>query len=152
MLSRFSIVVAAVAVVGATSLAAQDLSGAVGARQGQFKLFAANLGVLGTMAAGRAEYDAEAAQAAADNLVKLSSLDQRALWPAGSDAGAMSGTRARAEIWQNPEDFASKLLALNTAAIEMAAVASDGQGAITGQMRSLSATCGACHDAYRTAQ
>lgn len=147
---RFATIITLSTMLGATGLAAQDFSDQIGARQGQFKLFGANLGPLFTMGSGRAEYNAEAAQAAADNLVKLSSLDQRGLWPEGSHAGAIEGTRARIEIWQNPEDFAAKLVALNAAAVEMAAVASDGQGAITGQLRNLAGTCSACHDAYRT--
>ncbi|HBM58318.1 MAG TPA: cytochrome C554, partial [Citreicella sp.] len=44
----------------------QDLSGNVKARQGQFRIMAINLGILGDMAQGKTEYDAEAAQAAAD--------------------------------------------------------------------------------------
>jgi cytochrome c556 len=152
MFTRIAALVAVAATLGATSLSAQDFSEQVGARQGQFKLFGANLGPLFMMGTGRAEYDAGAAQAAADNLVKLSSLDQRGLWPEGSDAGAIDGTRARAEIWQNPEDFAAKLVALNEAAVEIAAVASDGQEAIGGQLRNLSGTCSACHDAYRAAE
>ncbi len=138
--------------LGAGAVAAQDLADQVGARQGQFKLFALNLGTLAMMGTGRAEYDARAAQAAADNLVALSGLDQRALWPAGSDSGAIDGTRALPAIWDNPEDFAAKLVALNAAAVEMARVAGDGADAIGGQLRGLSGTCSACHQAYRAPQ
>lgn len=149
MFSRTALIATLSLALGAGAASAQDFSDQVAARQGQFKLFAVNLGTLFTMGTGRAPYDAEAAQAAADNPVKLSSLDQRALWPAGSDAGSIEGTRARAEIWDNPDDFAAKLLALNEAAVQMAAVAGDGQEAIGGQVRSLAGTCSACHEAYR---
>ena len=40
----------------------------VKARQGQFRILAINLGILGGMAKGETEYDAEAAQAAADTI------------------------------------------------------------------------------------
>lgn len=150
MISRFATIIAAAASLGATAVSAQDFSDQIGARQSQMTLVGFNLGPLFMMGTGRAEYDAEAAQAAADNLVMLSALDQRGFFPEGSHAGAIEGTRARIDIWENPEDFASRLVAFNDAAVAMAAVASDGQEAVGGQVRNLAGTCSACHDAYRT--
>lgn len=149
MFSRTAVATALSLTMFSGAAVAQDFADQLAARQGQFQLFSINLGTLFTMGTGRAPYESEAAQAAADNLVKLSSLDQRALWPAGSDAGNIDGTRARPEIWDTPEDFAAKLLALNEQAVQMAAIASDGQGAVGGQVRALAGACAACHDAYR---
>ena len=69
----------------ATAGFAQDANPAVTARQSLMTLYAFNLGTLGAMAQGNVEYDADAAQAAADNLVKLSSLSVGPMWAAGTD-------------------------------------------------------------------
>ena len=94
---------AILAVLGTPALA-QDLPQPVKARQGQFNILALNLGVLGGMARGTVEYDAEAAQAAADSLVAVSTLSQGAMWPDGTDAGSIAGTRAKADIWGDMDD------------------------------------------------
>ena len=71
----FTIACLAVTGLGAPALA-QDVPAAVQARQGQFQIMALNIGVVGNMARGNVDYDATAAQAAADNLVAISMLDQ----------------------------------------------------------------------------
>jgi len=139
----------AAAMIAAGAASAQSVTDRIEARQGQFKLFALHLGPLAMMAQGRMDYDAAVAQAAADNLVSLSGLDQGLLWPEGSDSVAMTGTRARPAIWENPEDFAAKLAALNAGAVALAAVAGDGQAALGGALGGVAGACSACHQAYR---
>lgn len=130
----------------------QDLSGNVKARQGQFRIMAINLGILGDMAQGKTEYDAEAAQAAADTLVAVSTINQPPLWPQGSSEMDMDGTRAKAEIWDNMDDFASKWAGFGEAASAMQQVAATGQEAIGPAMGGLGGACKACHDTYRAPQ
>ena len=130
----------------------QDLSGNVKARQGQFRIMAINLGILGDMAQGKTEYDAEAAQAAADTLVAVSTINQPPLWPEGSSEMDMDGTRAKAEIWDNRDDFASKWAGFGEAASAMQQVAATGQEAIGPAMGGLGGACKACHDTYRAPQ
>ncbi|HBT00154.1 c-type cytochrome [Salipiger marinus] len=130
----------------------QDLSGNVKARQGQFRIMAINLGILGDMAQGKTEYDAEAAQAAADTLVAVSTINQPPLWPEGSSEMDMDGTRAKAEIWDNMDDFASKWAGFGEAASAMQQVAATGQEAIGPAMGGLGGACKACHDTYRAPQ
>ena len=142
----------AAALIGAGAASAQSVTDRIEARQGQFKLYALHLGPLAMMAQGRMDYDAAIAQAAADNLVALSALDQGLLWPEGSDSASMQGTRALAAIWDNPEDFAARLLALNEGAVALAAVAGDGQGALGGALGGVAGACSACHQAYRAPQ
>jgi len=131
--------------------AAQDraMQTAIEARQGIFQNYQLMLMQLGGMARGNMEYNAETAQAAADNLVALTQLDARFSWPAGSDADSVEGTRARPEIWSNFDDVVSKAVALNEAAVAMAAVASDGQEALGPALGAVGAACTACHDDYR---
>lgn len=74
---------------------------AVKARQSHMQLYAHNLGILGGMARGNIEYDAGAAQAAANNLAALSTLDQRSYWvPGTSNAELGEATRALPALWE----------------------------------------------------
>ncbi|WP_424969590.1 c-type cytochrome [Dinoroseobacter sp. S76] len=147
----------ALALVGAAAFAtmtpslavAQSYENQLKARQGQFRLIALNIGVLGGMARGNVPYDAEMAQAAADNLVAVASLHQGAMWPEGSDSMSIDGTRAMPSIWEDNADFLSKWGDVATAAAGIAAVASDGQAALGPALGPLGATCKACHEAHR---
>lgn len=145
----FSRLLAVTVVAATTATMAIPDEAAIGARQGQFKLFAHNLGVLGGMAQGRMDYDAGMAQTAADNLFHLTRHDQARLWPEGSDSASMEGTRALPVIWEDFDDFASKFSALQEAAVATQAVAGDGLEAMRPAVGPLAAACGACHDTYR---
>lgn len=65
----------------------------------------------------------------------------------GPDVGK---TRAKAEIWQKPDDFAKKMKAMQTEAqrFNAAAQGNDAAAVITAQGE-LGKTCKACHDDYR---
>ena len=70
-------------------------------------------------------------------------------FPAGTgpDVGK---TRAKAEIWQKPEDFAAKTRAFQGAARSFDAAAKAGDvAAIKASFGELGKTCKACHDPYR---
>ncbi|MBS0123007.1 c-type cytochrome [Thetidibacter halocola] len=136
----------------ATSAVAQELPAEVKARQGQFRIMAINLGILGSMAKGETEYSAEAAQAAADSLVGVSMVNQAPLWPAGTDAMSIDGTRALPAIWENLPDVLDKWSAFGTAAAELQTVAATGQEALGPMLGKLGGACKACHDTYREPQ
>jgi cytochrome c556 len=125
------------------------LEAAINARKAQMQLYAFNVGVLAGMVQGNRPYEAADAQAAADNLVALASLSKTIQWPAGSDNGAMAGTRALPSIWANPDDFAAKYAALSAGAEAMAAVAGNGLDAVRGAIGGIGGACSACHQAYR---
>lgn len=141
-------VATATALIGSAAVA-QDFSAQVKARQGQFRIMALNLGILGGMAQGKMPYDAEAAQRAADSLVAVSHIDPAPLWPEGSDNMSIEGTRALPSIWDDHADFLAKWGAFGTAAAEMQAVAATGQAALGPAMGKLGGACKACHDAHR---
>ena len=70
-------------------------------------------------------------------------------FPAGTgpDVGK---TRAKAEIWQKPEDFAAKRIAFQNAAKAFDAAAKGNDvAAIKASFGELGKTCKACHDPYR---
>ena len=65
----------------------------------------------------------------------------------GPDVGK---TRAKAEIWQKPQDFAAKDKAFVQAAREFKAAADSGDiDEIRGEVVDLGKACKACHDPYR---
>ena len=84
------------------------------------QILALNIGVLGEMARGNTDYDAEAASAAASNLALVAMLDQRFFWPEGTDSESIEGTRALPAIWENIPDVIriSTEFAAATAALE----------------------------------
>ena len=122
---------------------------AIEQRQGQFKLFVHNFGVLGGMVQGRLDYDADMAQTAADNLFHLTRHDQSRLWPAGTDSASVDATRARPAIWENLDDFMSKFVALQTAAEGLQDVVGDGLDALRAGFGPVGQSCQACHEVYR---
>ncbi|MCB1329866.1 MAG: cytochrome c [Maritimibacter sp.] len=132
-----------------TAVVAQDANPAVTARQSLMRLYAFNLGTLGAMAQGNVEYDADAAQAAADNLVKLSSLSVGPMWAAGTDDMSIEGTRALPTLWDNMADVGAKAGALAAAAEGMAAAAGTDLASLQGAMGPLGGACADCHKAYR---
>ncbi|MCX8955563.1 cytochrome c, partial [Ruegeria sp. NA] len=109
------------------------------------QLYAFNLGTLGAMAKGEAEYDAEAATRAANNIVVVSQIDQYAMWPAGSDNVSDPSTRALPAIWENFADVGAKGQALADAAVAMQAAAGQDVEALKGAMGQLGGACSACH-------
>lgn len=139
---------AALAVLASPALA-QDVSGAVKARKGQFNILALNLGVLGGMARGTVEYDAAAAQAAADSIVLVTKLDQSGMWPAGSDQMSIDDTRALPVIWEKTDDVMAKWADLGEAAVKMAEAAGTGKDALGPNLSAIGGACKACHDTYR---
>lgn len=145
-----SALIAAVACGSAAT--AQDYTGQIKARQGQFRVLAINLGILGGMAKGEVAYDAAAAQAAADSISAVTMINQGPLWPAGSDEMGADGTRAKTSIWEDNADFATKWGNLGAAAAELKAAAGTGQAAIGPMLGKVGGACKACHDTHRAPQ
>ncbi|KUF12356.1 c-type cytochrome [Pseudoponticoccus marisrubri] len=149
---KYTFAALAACAVLATPALAQDLPQPVKARQGQFNILALNLGILGGMARGTVEYDADAAQAAADSLVAVTMVDQRAMWPEGTDMESIDGTRALPAAFENVEDVVAKWEALGEAAVAMQAAVGDGQQAIGQNMGAIAGACKDCHDDYRASE
>ncbi len=138
-----------VGVVLADNHANNPFAAGIKARQAQMQIYAFNLGILGAMAKGEAEYNAEAASLAANNIVLAASIHQPQAWAPGSDNSAVKGTRALPALWQNFPDAGKKSAELLAAAEAMKAVAGDGRQAIGGAIGRLGGACSACHKAYR---
>lgn len=149
--------IAAAVVIGLTAgiaLAGSHAKGphdaAIKARQAKMKLYAFNLGILGAMAKGEADYDAAAAGTAASNLMMLTSVFMPAAWPPGSDNASVEGTDALPAMWEaKPEEVGAKAQALSDAAKQMAAVAGTDLDGLRGAIGAVGQACGGCHKAYR---
>lgn len=133
----------------AAPVMAQDYAAQLKARQGQFRILAINLGILGGMAQGKTEYDAAAASQAAESIVAISGVHQGPLWPEGSDNMSIDGTRAQPTIWEDMSDFQAKWAAVGQQAAALQAVAATGQEALGPALGQLGGTCKACHEAHR---
>ena len=94
-------------------------SDAVNARHAQMQLIAYHTGILGGMAKGETEYNAEMATAAATNLHAAAGFEPGTLWLEGTEQGAVEGSRAKAEIWSDSEGFNDAFMALETASADM---------------------------------
>jgi cytochrome c556 len=122
----------------------------IDARQGNMAYRALQLGVLGAMAKGEAEYNAEAAQKAADNLLAAVTMDASMLWPQGSDSDALPDeTAALPAIWADGSDIGAKVQAMTDAATAMQAAAGTGLEPLQAAMDAVGGACGGCHKAFR---
>lgn len=147
---------AATALAGAMLLpahAADDGEKAIKARQSLMQLYAWNLGLLGAMAKGDVEYNADAAEMAAKNLSALAAMNEARLWPQGTDSTAMAGkTRAKADAWADGLTIMEKHQALLDAAAAMNDAAGMGVEAVQENIKMVGGACGGCHKAYREEQ
>lgn len=121
---------------------------AIKARQSHMQLYSFNLGVLGAMAKGTVEFDAGAAQAAADNLAALSGLNQMAYWIPGTSTTDSENTKALPALWEEGSSAVQKGKDLNTAAMAMAENAGSLDG-VRANIGGIGGACGACHKLYR---
>lgn len=127
-----------------------DGTAAIKARQGMMQIYAFNLGILGNMAKGTTEYDAKAASIAAANLLATASLDQSAMWPAGTDTFEMGDkTRAKPEMWSTYPAVLENVNGLVLATTAMNSAAGTGLDNLKGALGSVGGACGACHKLYR---
>lgn len=144
-------IVVATAVVASATLAAshegKSSNAAVNARHGQMQMVGYSIGLLGAVAKGEMEYSAEMVDSAAKNLQALARMDRASLWIAGTEQGAVDGSRAKAEIWSDPDGFAATFKQLDDAATALIGAAD--AAAVGAGMGALGESCKACHEKYR---
>lgn len=116
-------------------------------RQSIFAIIAANFGPIAAMVKGDIPWDQDAMEGYADDLEDIVELDLLRGFAPGSEKGT---TRAKPEIWDNMDDFASKLEDLRDAAKALEkAVDSEDRKAIASAVRDTGGACKACHDEYQ---
>jgi len=142
--------VAAIAcTAGAVSAQDAPFAREISARQGIMTYRAIQLGALGAMAKGEVEYNTEAAQSAADNLLAISVLDTSMLWPQGSGHDANPDSDVAPSLWDPASDIGGKAKALAEAATAMQAAAGQGLDSLRSAMGPVGEACGGCHKVAR---
>lgn len=102
-----------------------------------------NIGVVGGMAGGKADFDAAAAEAAKAALIEATSKIEATF----KDQGAADpASEAKPEIWANWDDFLKKAKAANDAATALDVSSLD---TLKAGMGALGGACKDCHTTYR---
>ncbi|WP_374674070.1 cytochrome c [Ideonella sp.] len=115
-------------------------------RQSAFTVMASHFGRIAAMAQGKAPFDAAAAKANADIVATMSRLPFAA-FPAGTDSGQ---TKAKAEIWSEPDKFRQGATTMQEAVGRLQAAAGTGNlDQIKAAVGDVGKSCKACHDNYR---
>ena len=117
-------------------------------RQSIFALIGMNFGPIAAMVKGDIPWDQDSMQGYADDLDDIVDLDLIRGFAPGSEKGT---TRAKPEIWDNMDDFESKLDDLRDAAASLdEAVEGGDRKNIANAVKDTGGTCKACHDEYKS--
>lgn len=124
-----------------------DAKDSVEYRQAAFQLIRHNMADIGDMIKGEVSYDAARVNARASALATLTTLPWQAFMVPGTEKG---GGDAKAEIWQNLQDFNSRGEKLAADALALKAAADSGEQAeVRKAFGAFARNCKACHDDYK---
>ena len=115
-------------------------------------MIAFNMGVVGNMAKGKTDYDAQIALNAAQNLALLSKINYQSMWPEGSSNSDISNTRSKMEIWTDASGFAEKHTNFVSSTENLANLADKGLGNLRSAVKEIGGSCEGCHQGFRTKQ
>lgn len=124
-----------------------DAKDSVDYRQAAFQLIRHNMADIGDMLKGEVNYDAGRVTQRATALATLTTLPWQAFAVPGTEQG---GGDAKAEIWQNLQDFNSRgdKLAQDALALKVAAESGE-QANVRKAFGAFARNCKACHDNYK---
>ena len=127
-----------------------DAEDSITARRSYYQVVKFYAGSLFGMAQGKVDYNKDKAQAAANNLKALSTMNNVSMWPAGSDNEAMKGkTRALKAIWAKDSKIIDEIKTFKGAIDNLAKVAGNGLNELRPAVAKLGASCSSCHKGYR---
>ena len=116
-------------------------------RQALMKDVGRSMGVLGPVMKGEKPFEAEAVQAALEQLkADAVKMDADAMFPKGSESG---DTAAAPKIWEDEAGFKSEIEKFRTATAAAADAKPQDINALRVAMKDVGASCGTCHQAYR---
>lgn len=120
---------------------------AVGYRQGVFHAIAWNFGPMSGMVKGEIPFDAKAFALKAERVAFLSTLPLEGFVP----DSLVGKSEAKPEIWNNMDDFKSKMQAFETEAGKLADAAKTASSidALKPQFGKVGRSCKDCHDKYK---
>ncbi len=149
---------AGVAICATAAISAEDLVGAVKERRDLMKKTVAPAAKLGgQMVKGVKPFDAaEAAKAMND----INGVPDKyvTLFPKGTEHGGIADSQipdpddqseAKADVWENFDDFKAIATKLKDASAKAAAAAEQGKGTFTAAFRDMTKVCKECHETYR---
>jgi cytochrome c556 len=124
-----------------------DAEDAVTYRQHSFQMIRHNMADIKDMLGGAVPYEAQRVQKRADALATLTTLPWEAFTVPGADKASKD---AKAEIWQNLQDFQSRgeQLSKDAKALQTAAATQD-QAKVKTAFMAFAKNCKACHDKYK---
>jgi cytochrome c556 len=128
----------------ATTFAHDGAEGVVAERMDAMSAIGSANKTLAGISRGRMEFSAEAVNEAAASIAEHAGQSFVDLFPEGSTGGVSD---AKAEIWQNWDDFTELSLSLESAAMTLSTVTSEDDYAAA--YKAVSSTCSSCHRAYR---
>jgi len=116
-------------------------------RQSLFRVIVWNWMPMTAMSRGRIPFEAASFAKHSARVAALATQLHEG-FPAGSDSGAE--TEAKAEIWTQSADFASKVKRFETESARLARISKGGdEAAIKVQFAHVGNTCKACHEKYK---
>lgn len=140
------------ALVAMPAMAEEPFEKEIEARKAHMQVVKYNMGILGAMAKGKREYNAELADAVAKNLHSAAAMNNMTMWPKGSDnsvEGLEELTKSKPEMWADDSEVGDKHMAWVKASENMSAAAGQGLGSLKEAMGPLGKSCKGCHKAYK---
>lgn len=140
------------ALVAMPAVAEQPFEKEIEARKAHMQVVKYNMGILGAMAKGKRDYNAELAEAVAQNLYGAAVMNNMTMWPEGSDnsvAGLEKLTKSKPEMWAEDSEVGDKHTAWVNASETMVSAAGQGLGSLKKAMGPLGKSCKGCHKAYK---
>jgi cytochrome c556 len=148
-MNRLALTVATIAGLAAALPAAaqfQKPEDAIKYRKASMTVMATHFGRIGAMASGKAPFDAAAAQSNAEIVAMMSRLP----FAAFVDGTAAGDTRAKPEIWSEPDKFKAAASKMQDEVAKLNAAAKTGNlDQIKVAFGEAGKSCKACHDYFR---
>lgn len=122
------------------------------ARKAHMEVVKYNMGILGAMAKGKRDYDADLAGAVAKNMLSAATMNNMSMWPQGSDNsvdGLSELTKAKPGMWAEDSEVDAKHNAWVKASETMATEAGKDLASLRKAMGPLGKSCKGCHKAYK---
>lgn len=151
-LRSFTMLLCAGILVSGSAVAATQIEKAIKGRQGLMQIYAFNIGLVGAMAKGKMDYNAQTAQNAADNLLAAAKMKNGPMWPKGSGNDNMEfgeTTRALPEIWSTYPEVGNRGADLISALEEFVQVAGKGPDSMKAGLGAVGKGCKGCHEDFR---
>jgi cytochrome c556 len=124
--------------------------GAADYRAANMSMIGYHMGPMAMMAKGKMDFDADTFAKNADAMAALSQLVATGYAIAPDDSVDTIDYKAKAEIWENKEDFDAKNDDFVKAAAALAEAAKSGdKDAMMGKFKDLGKSCKACHKEYK---